>query len=59
MKGADNECFAAGMDGYLSKPIDRDELDSTLARFLSESAGAKESNGELDIKRCLSPEEAQ
>ncbi len=29
------ECLAAGMDAYLSKPIDRDELDATLARFLS------------------------
>ena len=26
MKGADNECRAAGMDDYLSKPIDRDQL---------------------------------
>ncbi len=34
MKGADEECFAAGMDGYLSKPIDRDELDTMIARFM-------------------------
>jgi len=34
MKGADDECTAAGMDGYLSKPIDRALLTSTLARFL-------------------------
>ncbi len=33
MKGADKECFAAGMDGYLSKPIDRDELNAALALF--------------------------
>jgi CheY-like chemotaxis protein len=34
MKGADEECRAAGMDGYLSKPIDKKLLASTLASFL-------------------------
>jgi two-component system sensor histidine kinase/response regulator len=35
MKGADAECADAGMDGYLTKPLDRRELQATLARFLS------------------------
>ncbi|MFL6549143.1 MAG: response regulator [Povalibacter sp.] len=35
MKGADEECFAAGMDDYLSKPIDREQLRTCLQRFLS------------------------
>jgi PAS domain S-box-containing protein len=37
MKGADNECRAAGMDGYLSKPIDRDQLQITLSRWLNDT----------------------
>jgi signal transduction histidine kinase/CheY-like chemotaxis protein len=40
MKGADDECTAAGMDGYLSKPIDRAVLAKTLARFLEEATTA-------------------
>ena len=35
MKGADGECFAAGMDHYISKPIDRDELRTCLERSLA------------------------
>jgi len=34
MKGADAECLAAGMDAYLTKPIDRARLESCLERFL-------------------------
>jgi PAS domain S-box-containing protein len=34
MKGADEECAAAGMDDYLSKPIDRAQLRSCLDRWL-------------------------
>jgi PAS domain S-box-containing protein len=37
MKGADNECRAAGMDDYLSKPIDRDKLQKSLLRWLDDS----------------------
>jgi PAS domain S-box-containing protein len=37
MKGADNECRAAGMDDYLSKPIDREQLQKSLSRWLSDS----------------------
>jgi PAS domain S-box-containing protein len=35
MKGADAECNAAGMDDYLSKPIDREQLNAKIERWLS------------------------
>jgi len=34
IKGADEECRAAGMDDYLSKPIERDQLRMCLQRHL-------------------------
>ncbi|HEY0803201.1 MAG TPA: response regulator [Steroidobacteraceae bacterium] len=44
MKGADNECRTAGMDDYLSKPIDREQLRKSLIRWLegvsSDDSGA-------------------
>jgi two-component system, sensor histidine kinase and response regulator len=33
MKGDQEKCLAAGMDGYLSKPIRPQELDEALARY--------------------------
>jgi PAS domain S-box-containing protein len=35
MKGAAEECFAAGMDHFITKPIDRDELHECLERSLA------------------------
>jgi signal transduction histidine kinase/DNA-binding response OmpR family regulator len=37
MKGDDEKCRAAGMDDYLSKPIDRDKLYTCLDGFLTRS----------------------
>jgi len=36
MKGADVQCTAAGMDDYLTKPIDRAQLEACLDRHLSD-----------------------
>jgi len=34
MKGADQQCYAAGMDDYLTKPIDREKLMACMDRWL-------------------------
>jgi CheY-like chemotaxis protein len=38
MNGAEKECLDAGMDDYLSKPIDREKLEACLSRHLSVAA---------------------
>jgi two-component system sensor histidine kinase/response regulator len=43
MKGDEEQCIAAGMDGFVSKPIDRLKLDACLTRFLS-SGGRRHSS---------------
>jgi two-component system, sensor histidine kinase and response regulator len=40
MKGADLECSSAGMDDYISKPIDRDQLNARIERWLNVATGA-------------------
>jgi signal transduction histidine kinase/DNA-binding response OmpR family regulator len=50
IKGADDECFAAGMDDFLSKPIDREEFGRCLDRHLPPDSG------ELETVQPISPE---
>ena len=38
MQGDADLCLAAGMDGYLTKPLKRSELSSALARFFMPSS---------------------
>ena len=40
MKGADHECFAAGMDYFVSKPIDREVLRNCLEKSFAPAAAA-------------------
>jgi two-component system sensor histidine kinase/response regulator len=42
MKGDRERCLAAGMDGYLSKPIVSQELDELLATYLTRRTGTVE-----------------
>ena len=43
MKGDKEACLAAGMTGYLSKPINVDQLAAMLSRYLGGGAGAASS----------------
>jgi two-component system sensor histidine kinase/response regulator len=48
MKGDEERCLAAGMDGYLTKPISPQELDEVLEKYMAlrtESANAAETLG--------------
>jgi PAS domain S-box-containing protein len=49
MIGADLESKAAGMDGHLSKPIDRDKLEACLEHFLPNILSS-EMDSELDLE---------
>ncbi|HEY0684851.1 MAG TPA: response regulator [Steroidobacter sp.] len=46
MKGADEECRAAGMDDYIPKPINRERLDACLDRLLADKAAARRDQAE-------------
>jgi signal transduction histidine kinase/DNA-binding response OmpR family regulator len=39
LKGEDERCYAAGMDGFLAKPLALEQLARSLGRFLPQQAG--------------------
>jgi CheY-like chemotaxis protein len=47
MKGDRDRCIASGMDGYLSKPIDLQQLDELLAVY---ATGAREVGGSRQLR---------
>jgi HPt (histidine-containing phosphotransfer) domain-containing protein len=47
MKGDEEKCRAAGMDDYLSKPIDRTKLDASLERLLPSAISALAAPAEM------------
>jgi signal transduction histidine kinase/CheY-like chemotaxis protein len=45
LKGEAERCYAAGMDGFLAKPVSLDGLSRALSRFLPEVAGEGPAQG--------------
>lgn len=41
MKGDAERCLAAGMDGYLAKPVNPEDLDDTLIRLAAEATSSR------------------
>jgi PAS domain S-box-containing protein len=54
LKGADEECYRAGMDHYLTKPVDRDQLRTCLERQCARSAPS-DLEPERDVRSFSTP----
>jgi two-component system, sensor histidine kinase and response regulator len=56
MKGDKERCLEAGMDGYLSKPVRPQELDSILEVYISQRKSTA-SEGKAALDSCVNEEE--
>jgi signal transduction histidine kinase/ligand-binding sensor domain-containing protein/DNA-binding response OmpR family regulator len=54
MKGADQQCRDAGMDDYLTKPLDRAQLGEAIDRHLAESGPGSKSDAPVDWEHIMS-----
>jgi CheY-like chemotaxis protein len=51
MKGEDERCLAAGMDAYLAKPVNMDQLRTTLERWMPIDDVAREASDSDDAPK--------
>ncbi len=58
LKGAAQKCFAAGMDDYLTKPIELHQLRDTMARWLPDTEQDESSQHAPDVPESNSDGEA-
>jgi CheY-like chemotaxis protein len=51
MKGEDERCLAVGMDAYLAKPVNMDQLRTTLERWIQVDDVSRETHDEADAPK--------
>jgi two-component system, sensor histidine kinase and response regulator len=51
MKGDQERCLAAGMDGYLTKPIEPQELDAILETYVAFRISATNTLEAVDLRK--------
>jgi signal transduction histidine kinase/DNA-binding NarL/FixJ family response regulator/FtsZ-binding cell division protein ZapB len=54
MKGEDERCLAAGMDAYLAKPVNMDQLRTTLERWMPIEDASRDHRDEVETPKLPS-----